>query len=119
MLYTGVLPSPVFSVLMFDDPLPPEPPHLPDHISHLWLAPMYLPSSSPSVVVPLINPVPGRRLPASASRDAASACAPYWSGAPVAVIRATRRVTPSTSRNRQRPVTLSSPDREIDARIRG
>jgi hypothetical protein len=41
MLYTGVLPSPVFSVLMFDDPLPPEPPHLPDHISHLWLAPNY------------------------------------------------------------------------------
>lgn len=39
MLYTGVLPFPIFSVLMFDDPLPQEPPDLPDHISHLWLAP--------------------------------------------------------------------------------
>lgn len=41
MLYTGVLPFPIFSVLMFDDPLPQEPPDLPDHISHLWLAPNY------------------------------------------------------------------------------
>jgi hypothetical protein len=23
----------------FDDPLPPEPPPVPDHITHLWLAP--------------------------------------------------------------------------------
>jgi hypothetical protein len=41
MLYTGVLPFPTFSVLMFDEPLPQEPPDLPDHISHLWLAPNY------------------------------------------------------------------------------
>jgi hypothetical protein len=41
MLYTGILPFPIFSVLMFDDPLPQEPPELPDHITHLWLAPNY------------------------------------------------------------------------------
>lgn len=39
MLYTRVLPFQIFSVLMFDDPQPQEPPDLPDHISHLWLAP--------------------------------------------------------------------------------
>jgi hypothetical protein len=41
MLYTGVLPFPIFSVLMFNDPLPQESPDLSDHISHLWLAPNY------------------------------------------------------------------------------
>lgn len=41
MLYTGVLPFPIFSVLMFDDPLPQERPEVPDHITHLWLAPNY------------------------------------------------------------------------------
>jgi hypothetical protein len=41
MLHTGVLPFSIISVLMFDDPLPQEPPEVPDHVSHLWLAPNY------------------------------------------------------------------------------
>lgn len=41
MLYTRVLPFAIFSVLMFDDPLPQEAPDLPAHISHLWLAPNF------------------------------------------------------------------------------
>jgi hypothetical protein len=41
MLHTRVLPFRIFSVLLFDDPLPQEAPDLPAHISHLWLAPNF------------------------------------------------------------------------------
>jgi len=38
-LHRTALPFSIFSVLQFDEPLPPEPPPVPDHITHLWLAP--------------------------------------------------------------------------------
>jgi hypothetical protein len=38
-LHGTALPFSIFSVLQFDDPLSPEPPPVPDYITHLWLAP--------------------------------------------------------------------------------
>ncbi|HKI42979.1 MAG TPA: hypothetical protein VKA66_21975 [Mycobacterium sp.] len=38
-LHGTALPFSIFTVLQFDDPLPPEPPPIPDYITHLWLAP--------------------------------------------------------------------------------
>jgi hypothetical protein len=38
-LHRTALPFSISSVLQFDKPLPPEPPPVPDHITHLWPAP--------------------------------------------------------------------------------
>jgi len=38
-LHPTALPFSSFSALQFEDVLPPDPPTVPDHISHLWLAP--------------------------------------------------------------------------------
>jgi hypothetical protein len=38
-LHGTALPFSIFTVLQFDDPLPPEPPPIPDYVTHLWLAP--------------------------------------------------------------------------------
>jgi hypothetical protein len=38
-LHPSALPFSSFSVLQFEDALPPEPPRIPDHVTHLWLAP--------------------------------------------------------------------------------
>lgn len=38
-LHGTALPFSIFSVLQFDKPLPPEPPPVPDYITHLWLTP--------------------------------------------------------------------------------
>lgn len=38
-LHDSALPFPVFTDLVFEDTLPPDPPQLPEHVTHLWLAP--------------------------------------------------------------------------------
>jgi hypothetical protein len=38
-LHDSALPFPVFTDLVFADTLPPDPPQLPEHVTHLWLAP--------------------------------------------------------------------------------
>ncbi|GAB7070393.1 hypothetical protein H7J06_11605 [Mycobacterium hodleri] len=38
-MHSSALPFSVFSELVFEETLPPDPPPLPDHVTHLWLAP--------------------------------------------------------------------------------